>query len=433
MTLVCAACDRSFGADARRPLPFRCDCPPGPQDRVLTPTPTLPAPGWRPADDAQPFAAWRALLTSHAEALAHGLGDAWFVDRVRALDAAVVSVDGAGFRQTPCAPLDLIEGAQVFAKDETGHVAGSHKARHLFGILLHLEVDEALGRRPPGGRLAIASCGNAALAAAVLARATKRSLTVFIPPDAHAAVVSRLEALGVEIEICRRRAGEVGDPCYRRFLEALDAGAVPFCCQGTANGLTLEGGKTLAWEMARALDGRAIDHLVVQVGGGALGSSLILGLREAVALGLLPRMPSVHVVQTTGAAPLARAIDRVRARAEGSGLGRAGIGQALRHAAAHKADYMWPWEQPSQSLATGILDDETHDWWRLCEGVLETGGQSVIVTEATLIEARARAHLVGVRASHTGAAGLAGALSLCRDGVIPTGARIAVVLSGVER
>ena len=81
-------------------------------------------------------------------------------------------------------------------KNETGNVSGSHKARHLMGLLIHLEVVERLGlamrRGSEGQHLAIASCGNAALAAAVVARAAARPLEVFIPTTADPKVVARL-------------------------------------------------------------------------------------------------------------------------------------------------------------------------------------------------------------------------------------------------
>jgi hypothetical protein len=87
----------------------------------------------------------------------------------------------------------------MWVKDETHNVAGSHKARHLMGLLLYLAVVEggpgsaaAPGAQAP---LAIASCGNAALGAAVLARAASRALQVYVPPDAEHAVLDRLAAL----------------------------------------------------------------------------------------------------------------------------------------------------------------------------------------------------------------------------------------------
>ena len=94
----------------------------------------------------------------------------------------IAAVDGAGFTVTPFARADALsdalgfgEDGGVWVKDETGGVAGSHKARHLL-------VDPAphqgrRGARPSAAgkrRLAIASCGNAALAAATLAAADQR-------------------------------------------------------------------------------------------------------------------------------------------------------------------------------------------------------------------------------------------------------------------
>ena len=69
-----------------------------------------------------------------------------------------------------------------------------------------------------------------------------------------------------------------GDPCVLRLREAVAAGAIPFSCQGPDNGLTIDGGRTLGYELADAHV--PLDHLVVQVGGGALASSVAQGLTE---------------------------------------------------------------------------------------------------------------------------------------------------------
>ena len=117
----------------------------------------------------------------------------------------------------------------MWVKDETGNVSGSHKARHLFGLLVHLEVVERLGLADPAHRphLAIASCGNAALAAAVVAAAGGRVLDVFVPVDADPPVVARLEQLGAHLTVCPRQPGVPGDPTYHRLRQALDRGRAP--------------------------------------------------------------------------------------------------------------------------------------------------------------------------------------------------------------
>ncbi len=105
----------------------------------------------------------------------------------------------------------------VWVKDETGNVSGSHKARHLFGVLVWLETAERLGlTRGERRDLAIASCGNAALAAAVVAAAGGRRLHVFVPVDAEPPVLERLGKLGADIGVCKRQAGARATPRWKR-------------------------------------------------------------------------------------------------------------------------------------------------------------------------------------------------------------------------
>ena len=383
-------------------------------------------------DDANPFVRHRECLYAWHAARARGISDGAFVDLVRRLDDRIAAVDGHGFRATPferSPGLSQRIGLEVWVKDETGNVSGSHKARHLMGILLYLAVVEGSDGKPLPP-LAIASCGNAALAAAVLARAASRALQVFVPPDAEPAVLERLHALGATVVACPRAPGERGDPCVRRFREALQAGALPFCCQGNENGLAIDGGQTLVFEM---LDRGAppLDDLVVQVGGGALASACTQAFARALASGVLARAPRVHTAQTQGAAPLQRAWSLVQQRAGGTA---AGAQQALRDAAGHRSAFMWPWEAVPHSVATGILDDETYDWLAVLRGMSATGGTTVVVDEPTLVQANRMAmQTTGIAVSHTGSAGLAGLLQLRREGAIAAGARVGVLFTGVQR
>jgi hypothetical protein len=188
----------------------------GPDRRIgwlgSPPGATWPGPDDGPAEGANPFVAFRTLLWSHHAALAAGWSDDRFVDLVRRLDDAVADVDGHGFATTPYRHLTALGDAigqtgGIWAKDETGNVSGSHKARHLFGLALHLAVDEVPSTTP----LAIASCGNAAMGAAVIAGAVGRPLVVHVPTWADDAVLDRLADLGADVRVCRRRDGEAGD------------------------------------------------------------------------------------------------------------------------------------------------------------------------------------------------------------------------------
>jgi threonine synthase len=444
-TVRCAGCGHV--ADAADPYPFRCPrAGTDDVDHVMTRVLDLARMRFPGGGEDNPFLRYRTLLHSYHAGLAHGLSDAGYCELVAELDAAVAGVDGHGFTVTPffrCAALGEALGAAgdggVWVKDETGNVSGSHKGRHLMGVLIHLTVMERAGLTGPAARpgLAIASCGNAALAAAVVARAGGWRLTVFIPPDADPAVVARLRDLGAELVICAREPGVAGDPAYLRLRAELDGGALPFTTQGNENGLAIEGGLTLGYELAEglaaAVPGGAADHVVIQVGGGALASACAQGLAEAARLGALARVPRVHTVQTFGAHPLERAYQRVAASVP-AGAPAADVRAAVAAAAARRSRYMWPWEAEPKSVATGILDDETYDWRAVVEGMLLTGGRPLVVPEDLLVEANSLAvAATGIAVDPTGSSGLAGLLALRRSGGAGPGDRSVVLFTGVRR
>jgi threonine synthase len=437
----CGGC--GYVADPADPYPFRCPrAGTDDTDHVLTRV-LSPAGARFPAGpDANPFLRYRALMHSYHVAVARGVPDASYRDLVASLDASVAAVDGQGFRVTPFArspelsqALAFSEPGGVWVKDETPNVSGSHKGRHLMGVLIHLAVMEQTGLLDPARRreLAIASCGNAALAAAVVARAGGWRLTVFVPPEADAGLVGRLRDLEATVVVCPREPGALGDPAYLALRKELENGALPFTTQGPENGLTIEGGQTLGYELATDLAGAPLDHLVVQVGGGALASSCVQALREAADLGVLGRLPRIHTVQTTGAHPLERAYARVRALLPAE-PGSEAVRHAVARAAAHRSAFMQPWAQEPRSVAAGILDDETYDWRAVVEGMLLTGGRPLVVGEATLAEAaRLAVARTGIPVDPTGSSGLAGLVEMRRSGEIGDRDRVAVLFTGRRR
>jgi threonine synthase len=95
---------------------------------------------------------------------------------------------------------------------------------------------------------------------------------------------------------------------------------------------------------------------------------------------------------------------------------------------------MWPWGSPPLSIAYGILDDETYDWVAAAEGMFETAGLPVVVSESTLSAAHRLAHIhTSIPVDPTGSAGLAGLIELRAAGVIQPEEAVAVLFTGVER
>ncbi len=409
MKLVCHGC----GVEAPATDPFRCANAGDDVDHLIERH--LDGEGFETTESDNPF------LRFGPRMFARSLAPEIYDEVVAELDDRITEVDGVGFRVTP---LRHCDGVGAWVKDETGNVSGSHKARHLMGLMVYLEVTRRAGildrRDQP---LAISSCGNAALAAAVVAAAARWPLQVYVPTWADGPVIDRLSELGAIVNRCARIEGQTGDPCTLAFRAAVADGAIPFSCQGSDAGLAVEGGVTLGYELVEQLGDTALDHLVIQVGGGALASAVNQAFVEADALGAIAKLPKLHAVQTEGAAPLARAYERLVAD-----------GGDVDAAAKQRSRYMWPWESEPHSLAHGILDDETYDWLAIVRGLLASGGRPVVVGEDRVEEAlRLGASATGIEVSATGTAGLAGLLELRAQGHIEPGESAAVLFTGVKR
>ncbi|MDA3039416.1 MAG: pyridoxal-phosphate dependent enzyme [Actinomycetota bacterium] len=378
------------------------------------------------------FLRYRHSLDVYGSAIGQGLSDEQFVDLVSRLDARVANVAGTGFVVTPIVRLDVPGDREIVAKVETANVGGSHKARHLFGLLLFDALEAMADQQDDRPPLAVASCGNAALAAAVLARAADRVPQVFVPVDADPVVLAHLHGSGVTVVTCARSGGALGDPCMVGLQDAMARGAQAFTVQGTTCPNAFDGARTLGLELAEqlatvlgdgAFDLGAFD-LYLQIGGGAMAVATMDGLRRADQSGSTALRARLHPVQTVAAHPFVAAWNRLQP------ILAAGPPTAWSAVIA-ASDVMQPWPSAPSSVATGILDDITYDWRPLMDHLVRSEGWPVLVSEGQLIDATAlAASQVQPPPDATGAAGLAGAL--CDPG--PLDARPAVVvLSGVDR
>jgi len=405
----CAVCGTSV--DIATPLAWRCpNATPVDRYHVLhlveaAGSPAAPTDAVAGAtDELNPFVHYGPRLAWWAFARANGLTDA-------ACEALTWEVAG-DFRITPFQRSTALSDAldlDVWVKDETGNVAGSHKARHLASILLHLRAAESLGMLTERPRLAIASCGNAAIAAATLATRADWPIDVYVPTWMSNATGVRLEQLGASVHRCERRSADPpGDPAMLRCREAVAGGAIPFTVQGPENAYCLDGGRTIGWEIADQTNeyGVSLDRIVVQVGGGAFAACVGAGLGRDVRL---------DTVQAEGCAPLAETWERIT---------------YVDHPERYWSQVMRAWPDPS-SLADGILDDETYDWIADVEAMVESGGRPIVAPEADIERAHELATSAGYRVSPTGSAGLAGVLADRTN--IHDHHRIAVIMSGVAR
>jgi threonine synthase len=369
---------------------------------------------------------------------------------------------------------------RLWVKNETGNVTGSHKGRHLMGTLLYLEALRELGGEGAKKVLAVYSCGNAALGAAAVARAGGYELHAFVPEDVDPTVADMLTERGTVVERIPRSATGAGDPCYLAFQKALNQnGWLPFACAGNDNWSNIEGGATLGWEMVMQLRecSEKIDCVVIQVGGGALARSVAQAFEEALQLGFISELPRIHTCQPEGGFTFVRAYllalaeiarrsgrsfdlryDRgadpvvqlqrtvafVRARPDQIQEVAAFIQRSFdsplvqsvfKDMAGKPGHFMWPWDGAvPHSLAHGILDDVTYDWYYLLRAVLRSGGRAEILAEDTIRDAYEMAQsLTGIPVCPTGASGLAGLIQLQASGAITPREAAGVFFTGFDR
>ncbi len=394
-------------------------------------------------------------------------------------------MEGRSFEVTPLTAESRLASAlgrngRLWVKNETGNVSGSHKGRHLMATLLYLEALRELRGETARKVLAIYSCGNAALGAAAVARAGGYGLHAFVPEDVDPTVAAMLAERGAFVEKIPRAGTGEGDPCYLAFQEALrQNGWLPFACAGNDNWSNIEGGATLGWEMLMQLGDRSegIDSVVIQVGGGALARSVAQAFEEALQLGFMRTLPRIHVCQPEGGFPFVRAYllalaeiarrsgrsfdlrydkgaDPISQLQETAAFARTRPDQiqeaaafvkgifdtqvvqlVLNKMADNASHFMWPWDGAApHSLAHGILDDVTYDWYHLLRAVLRSGGLAEILLEETIRDAYEKAHFhTGIHVCPTGASGLAGLMQLQASGAITPGESVGLFFTGFDR
>ncbi len=165
----------------------------------------------------------------------------------------------------------------------------------------------------------------------------------------------------------------------------------------------VEGQKTIVLELLQQLDWQPPDFIVLPAGN--LGNTAAFGkaLREALALGLIDRLPRLVSVQAAGAAPFARSF---------------GVGFSTRFTVA------------ADTVATAIRIGDPASWERGVRAIRETNGLVLSCTDDEIVDAKMTIDAAGVGCEAASAASVAGVRQLVRAGVVKPGDRVVAVLTG---
>jgi threonine synthase len=315
----------------------------------------------------------------------------------------LLPVDAASARSlpvgsTPLLPADrlapILGVDRLLIKDDTRNPSLSFKDR-----AAAVAAARALDFGVPA--LACASTGNRAGATAAAAAAAGIPAYVFIPADIEPAKVVHALAYGATFLPIEGTYDDVTRLC----LEVADETGWGFV-NINLRPFYAEGSKTLAYEIAEALDWRSPDVVVAPVASGAMFTRIARGFEELADLGLIERRPIRFVGgQAAGCAPVATAFER-------------------------GTDVIEPVREPDtfvRSLAIGNPADGRYavELARDSDGSIEA-----IADDVTAAAIRDVARLEGIYPETAGGVTLAAVAAARRRGVIRVGDEVVALLTG---
>jgi threonine synthase len=289
----------------------------------------------------------------------------------------------------------------LYLKDETRNPTGSFKDRMLaVGIARALELGK--------DTLGVQSSGNVAAAAAAYAAKAGITAKIFLPRTAPEEKVTQILMYGADL-FCIDHTSSI--QIFDLLLWACEEFGWYLCSTGALyNPFTLEGAKTIAYEIAEQLAFDLPDWLIVPVGGGGNIGSLWRGFQDLRELGLVDRLPRMAGVQAAGCAPIVEAIRLNRT-----------VQEALT----------WRW--PSvETIAGAIADDVVFDAHIALPAVRESHGTAVAVTdEEALAMEGLLATLEGIFVEPASATTLAAVRQLVTTGQLGRRDRVCCLLTGL--
>lgn len=246
-----------------------------------------------------------------------------------------------------------------------------------------------------------ASTGNAAAALAGMGASMQMQTIIFVPATAPEAKIAQLLVYGATVLLVEASYDVAFDLCYEMCLSE------GWYCRNTGiNPYTVEGKKTVAYEIAEQMGWDVPDVVVVSVGDGNIIAGIHKGFADLLELGWIERIPRLIGVQAEGSSPLVSAWQ--------TGLDVRDMQPIDAHTIA-------------DSISAGLPRDRS----RALRAVRETRGALVAVTDAEIIASIPRlARLTGVFAEPAAAAVYAGAQRAVKLGLMDKDERAAFVSTG---
>lgn len=287
-----------------------------------------------------------------------------------------------------------IGAGDLWIKDEAANPTGSFKAR---GLATAITRAVAAGAT----RFVLPTAGNAGVAAAAYGARAGAHVRVYAPRTTPPPLLAQMFAYGADVVTIEGHIGDCGTLAGQYATEHLAMNLSTL-----REPYRIEGKKTLGLEIAEQLGWELPGAIIYPAGGGVGLIGMWKAFAELIAAGWVrPPMPRLFAVQSTGCAPVVRAVET-------------------------GAETVEPWRDP-WTVASGLRVPGPLGGALMLRGIRDSGGGAIAVTDDELVEgASAMSRLEGVDCCPEGGAAVAAARNLTRQGRIAADERLVVFNTG---
>jgi threonine synthase len=245
--------------------------------------------------------------------------------------------------------------------------------------------------------LVTASTGNAGSSLAGICASQGQQAMIVVPAAAPLAKLTQILMYGALLVPVKGTYDDAFD------LSVQISAKFGYYNRNTAyNPLTIEGKKTVSFEIFRQLDHQVPDRIFIPVGDGVIYSGVCKGFEDLLNLGIIDRMPILVAVQADGSNNLINNLT--------SNLFVA---------------------KPSETIADSISVDVPRCFHMTASFMEKYQGESVSVSDAEILEASVQlSHLTGIFSEPAAAAAYAGLLKYQGKSLIPARSKNVVLLTG---
>ena len=242
-----------------------------------------------------------------------------------------------------------------------------------------------------------ASTGNAGSSLAGICASQKQKAIIMVPEAAPIAKLTQIAMYGATIVPVKGTYDEAFDLSIKATEE------FGWYNRNTAfNPLTIEGKKSVSFELFSQLNMQLPDRIFVPVGDGVIISGVYKGYEDLLNLGIIETMPVIVAVQSEGSSNIVRNINNETFTGK-----------------------------PSNTIADSISVDIPRNYYLAKHFINKYNGEALCVADKDIIEASLiLSRNTGIFSEPAAAAAFAGMLHYYKEGMLTPGSKNVVLLTG---